>query len=88
VSIGRMFYGESMFALERDASKVALAQLVAILRTRGYPMIDCQQETAHLASLGAVTMRRAIFLERMLPLVSANAPGAPWLPLAVDEVLA
>jgi leucyl/phenylalanyl-tRNA--protein transferase len=88
VSIGQMFFGESMFALERDASKVALAQLVAILRTRGFPMIDCQQETAHLASLGAATVRRAIFLERMLPLVSASAPGAPWLPLAVDEVLA
>ena len=49
--IGRMFFGESMFARERDASKVALVHLVALLRARGCPMIDCQQETAHLASL-------------------------------------
>jgi leucyl/phenylalanyl-tRNA--protein transferase len=53
VCIGRMFYGESMFARVSDASKVALAYLVAFLRSHGVRMIDCQQETGHLASLGA-----------------------------------
>ena len=53
VAIGRMFFGESMFALEPDASKIALVQLVEILRALGCPLIDCQQETVHLATFGA-----------------------------------
>ena len=53
VTIGRMFFGESMFARETDASKVALAKLVAMLRAMRMPLIDCQQETEHLAGLGA-----------------------------------
>ncbi len=57
VSIGRMFYGESMFARVSDGSKIALAQLVRFLRARGVTMIDCQQETKHLASLGAYPFR-------------------------------
>jgi len=62
VCIGRMFYGESMFTLVRDASKVALAQLVFFLRSQSVPMIDCQQETNHLASLGATPIPRADFV--------------------------
>ena len=62
VCIGRMFYGESMFARVSDASKVALAYLVAFLRAHGVRMIDCQQETGHLASLGAAPIPRAAFL--------------------------
>ncbi|MBG6219299.1 MULTISPECIES: leucyl/phenylalanyl-tRNA--protein transferase [unclassified Janthinobacterium] len=62
VSIGRMFYGESMFARVSDGSKIALAQLVRFLRARGVTMIDCQQETKHLASLGALPISRACFL--------------------------
>ena len=65
VCIGRMFYGESMFARVTDASKVALAYLVAFLRSHGVKMIDCQQETGHLASLGAAPMPRARFLEHL-----------------------
>jgi leucyl/phenylalanyl-tRNA--protein transferase len=53
VCIGHMFYGESMFARVTDGSKIALAYLVAFLRSHGVTMIDCQQETSHLASLGA-----------------------------------
>jgi leucyl/phenylalanyl-tRNA--protein transferase len=62
VCIGRMFYGESMFARVPDASKVALAYLVAFLRSHGVQMIDCQQETGHLASLGAAPIPRSAFL--------------------------
>lgn len=65
VCIGRMFYGESMFARVSDASKVALAYLVAFLRGHGVRMIDCQQETSHLASLGAAPIPRARFLEHL-----------------------
>jgi leucyl/phenylalanyl-tRNA--protein transferase len=62
VCIGRMFYGESMFARVSDASKVALAYLVAFLRSQGVKMLDCQQETGHLASLGAFPIPRKAFL--------------------------
>ena len=65
VSIGRMFYGESMFARVSDASKVALAYLVAFLRSHGVNMVDCQQETGHLASLGAVPIPRRDFLQHL-----------------------
>ena len=81
VSIGRMFFGESMFALERDASKVALAHLVAMLRARGFPMIDCQQETSHLASFGARPIPRREFAERIAGLVDSPAPQRSWEPL-------
>lgn len=53
VSLGRMFYGESMFTHFSDLSKIALATLVAICRQDDIPWIDCQQETQHLKSLGA-----------------------------------
>jgi leucyl/phenylalanyl-tRNA--protein transferase len=65
VCIGQMFYGESMFARVTDASKVALSYLVAFLRRHGVRMIDCQQETGHLASLGAAPISRAAFLEQL-----------------------
>jgi leucyl/phenylalanyl-tRNA--protein transferase len=65
VSLGRMFFGESMFSRQPDASKIALATLVALLRREGVAMIDCQQSTAHLASLGAREIARARFLERV-----------------------
>ena len=65
VSIGHMFYGESMFARVSDASKIALAYLVHFLQKNGVQMIDCQQETAHLASLGAVPIARTEFIDRL-----------------------
>jgi len=65
VSIGQMFYGESMFARVTDASKIALAYLVQFLRQHGVQMIDCQQETGHLASLGAAPISRAAFLAHL-----------------------
>lgn len=65
VSIGRMFYGESMFARVTDGSKIALAYLVRFLRAHGVAMIDCQQETGHLASLGAAPIPREHFLAHL-----------------------
>ncbi len=61
ICIGKIFFGESMFARVTDASKIALAHLVFFLRGNGVKMIDCQQETAHLASLGARPVSRAEF---------------------------
>jgi len=69
VSIGRMFYGESMFSTETDASKVALVGLVEDLRRRDMPLIDCQQRTPLLASLGAREIPRREFLRRVAALV-------------------
>jgi leucyl/phenylalanyl-tRNA--protein transferase len=54
-----------MFARVSDASKVALAYLVAFLRAHGVRLVDCQQETSHLASLGAAPISRARFLEHL-----------------------
>jgi leucyl/phenylalanyl-tRNA--protein transferase len=79
VSIGRMFFGESMFALETDASKFALAHLIEMLRRANYPLIDCQQQTAHLAMLGARPISRAEFAERLAPLVNCAAPEGLWV---------
>ena len=82
VCIGRMFYGESMFARVTDASKIALAYLVGFLRSHGVAMVDCQQETSHLASLGAAPITRAAFLRHLSqaieqPPIAVWAPGAP-----------
>jgi len=59
--IGRMFYGESMFARQTDASKIALVTLVRLMQREDVTLIDCQQETEHLKSLGARTMARHDF---------------------------
>lgn len=65
VCIGKMFYGESMFAKVTDASKMAFLHLVQHLRQQGVEMIDCQQETAHLARFGASPISRSEFIVRM-----------------------
>ncbi len=63
VSIGDTLFGESMFATQTDASKIALAGLVAFARSQGLTWIDCQQNTRHLASLGAKEIERSEFLK-------------------------
>jgi leucyl/phenylalanyl-tRNA--protein transferase len=59
IQLGRAFFGESMFSRATDASKVAIAWLVARLKVGGFTLLDCQFQTDHLASLGAVTVPRA-----------------------------
>ncbi len=61
IAIGRVFFGESMFSRQRDASKVALVRLVEWLKAHGFGLIDCQQATGHLMSLGAETLPRPRF---------------------------
>ena len=80
VCIGRMFYGESMFSRVSDASKVALAYLVHFLRANGVGLIDCQQETSHLASLGAKPISRAEFIA-LLQQAIEQPPIQRWQPL-------
>src|SRR5690606_30633331 len=82
VSIGRMFFGESMFARVPDASKVALYALVQLLRRLGFRVIDCQQNTRHLASLGAREIPRVSFLQQVAELT--RQPGPDWRATSID----
>ncbi|WP_375398089.1 leucyl/phenylalanyl-tRNA--protein transferase [uncultured Sphingomonas sp.] len=75
LALGRAFFGESMVSRATDASKVALAWLVARLRVGGFALLDCQFQTPHLASLGAVEISRADYLA-LLSMAVAGAPGA------------
>jgi leucyl/phenylalanyl-tRNA---protein transferase len=65
VAMGKAIFGESMFAHRTDTSKLALAALVGLCRAQDVAMIDCQQNTRHLASLGAVEVARAAFVLRV-----------------------
>jgi leucyl/phenylalanyl-tRNA--protein transferase len=78
VSLGRVFFGESMFSLEPDASKVALVRLVERLRMEDCELIDCQQATAHLASLGAREIRRKEFATRVQESIQYPLAGTRW----------
>ena len=84
IAIGQAFYGESMFSLARNASKIALAHLCAYLKQRGFGIIDCQMETRHLASLGARPIPRSVFAGNLDSLcVRGDAPCA-WPADAID----
>ncbi len=65
VSIGRVFFGESMFFKMRDASKFALYQLIKLLKHWNFELIDAQQDTQHLKSLGAINIPREEFMDRL-----------------------
>jgi leucyl/phenylalanyl-tRNA--protein transferase len=78
VSVGRAFFGESMFSAEPDASKIALHWLCAQLDAWGFSMIDCQITTPHLMSLGAQTVSRQRFLMELKNAVTAGGRTGPW----------
>ena len=84
IAIGRTFFGESMFADQRDASKIALAHLCAYLKQRGFGIIDCQMETAHLASLGAKPIPRRDFAARLDELCARDDAPGHWPAAAID----
>ncbi|HEV6967204.1 leucyl/phenylalanyl-tRNA--protein transferase [Roseateles sp.] len=77
VNLGRMFYGESMFMRRTDASKIALCALVCLCREFGIPWIDCQQNTRHLASLGAAEVPRNVFEAHLAAHMGEPSPE-PW----------
>jgi leucyl/phenylalanyl-tRNA--protein transferase len=78
VSIGRVFFGESMFAHTSDASKVALVNLALQLSQWGFPLIDCQVHTRHLESLGAMPLPRKEFTGILRTACALPPPSAPW----------
>ena len=80
ITIGRVFFGESMFAKISDASKVAFVTLVRQLSEWDFAMIDCQVTTWHLLSLGAKEIPRSFFLERLKKLIDlpSKAPIGKW----------
>jgi len=90
VALGQAVFGESMFTRRTDASKIALAALVCFCRQHGIRLIDCQQNTRHLASLGAQEMPRADFLAavvqaRQLPPPVWHFEPLYWSQLAVSH---
>ncbi|MDE0880255.1 MAG: leucyl/phenylalanyl-tRNA--protein transferase [Sphingomonas bacterium] len=85
LALGRAFFGESMVSRRTDASKVALAWLVARLRAGGFTLLDCQFQTDHLASLGAIEIDRTAYLS----LLSSAVSGVVGSPSASsDDVVA
>ena len=78
VALGKAFFGESMFARAPDASKVALVHLVGRLREAGCRVIDCQQATAHLASLGAREIPRPAFVQLLRESIQYPPSGQRW----------
>lgn len=99
VALGRAFFGESMFSRMTDASKVALAWLVARLKVGGYELLDCQFMTGHLASLGAIAVPRDRYVALLAAALGegasaagagASSAGADWSPgdfWALDPLL-
>jgi leucyl/phenylalanyl-tRNA--protein transferase len=89
LALGRAFFGESMVSRRADASKVALAWLVARLRVGGFTLLDCQFQTAHLASMGAVEIDRADYVALLTGALegavgSSTSSRAPGLFGALD----
>jgi leucyl/phenylalanyl-tRNA--protein transferase len=76
VKLGRAFFGESMFSRATDASKVALAWLVARLKVGGFSLLDCQFMTDHLASLGAIAVPREHYVALLSTALGGGASGA------------
>jgi len=75
VCLGGFFFGESMFAREPDASKIALNYLVRFLERHGIMHLDCQQDTRHLASLGGRTISRSDFMELLAECLKRPSPA-------------
>jgi leucyl/phenylalanyl-tRNA--protein transferase len=78
VSLGRAFFGESMFAHEADASKVAFAKFVEQLGRWGFELVDCQVRTEHLARFGAREWRRAEFLRNLESALMGETKRGGW----------
>jgi leucyl/phenylalanyl-tRNA--protein transferase len=85
IGIGRVFFGESMFAREGDASKVALMRLVSLLKELDVPLVDCQQETAHLSRFGARPISRQVFAAELSRLVHSTHASSAWKAAAPSQ---
>ncbi len=78
VALGKVFFGESMFARADDASKIAFVTLLRQLDRWGFSLIDCQQKTEHLLRFGSIMWRRARFQAALAVGVKAAARPGPW----------
>lgn len=78
LTIGKVFFGESMFSQARDASKVALVRLAEELTRREFALLDCQVDSPHLQSLGATLLRRSRFLALLEEHCTAPEPVGSW----------
>jgi leucyl/phenylalanyl-tRNA--protein transferase len=85
VSVGRAFFGESMFCLERDTSKAALVKLCERLGAWGYGLIDCQMTTPHLIRMGAREIPRAEFCREVAELASHEPDSGAWAGCGPDH---
>ncbi len=86
VALGRAVFGESMFSLASDASKIALGALVAFCRAQHIELIDCQQQTPHLKSLGARPMARSDFLEVVQEALQCTDPVWDFNPIYWQKI--
>ena len=87
VCIGKAVFGESMFALRNDASKLALAALIGFCLAQGVEVIDCQQNTRHLGSLGAFAIPRAQFVAQVRCAIAREPIGWHFEPLYWNHIL-
>lgn len=78
VSLGGAFFGESMFSLEREGSKVALVILCRQLQRWGYGLVDCQVQSAHLSRMGAVELPREVFLGHLRDAIARRGRSGSW----------
>ena len=78
ISMGKAFFGESMFSLVPDASKVAFKALSDVLGRRGYDFIDCQMKTDHMISLGAEVVEREVFLDMLENTLEKLTDSGSW----------
>ena len=86
VNLGGAMFGESMFAHQTDASKIALAALVAFCRFNGVDMIDCQQNTQHLATLGAAEISRDSFIANLRENLGKATPSWDFKTVYWNEI--
>ncbi|WP_372659996.1 leucyl/phenylalanyl-tRNA--protein transferase [Hydrogenophaga sp.] len=86
INLGGMVFGESMFSRQSNASKMALAALVAFCRAQGLPMIDCQQDTPHLASLGGQLVPRETFCRHIRSALPSPAPQWVFEPIYWQQI--
>lgn len=87
VAIGKAVFGESMFTRVDNASKIALAALVSFCQHHDIMQVDCQQNTRHLAFMGACDMARTVFLANVAPSVAQTAPVWQFDPLYWQSLL-
>ena len=78
IAFGKAFFGESMFSLVSDASKVAFKALSDVLGSRGYDFIDCQMKTEHMVGLGAKVVKRDIFLDALEEAIVKETDFGKW----------